>query len=282
MPGDCAGHYQRHGEYRGYSVSTQLITPNPNIPAEEGMCLQYVRQSYGLPLRYGSATEAWNNSPSRHTDRNFPQGVWFPVHYGLASNVNGHIVNVAPDGTVWSTSDLDPNPVHHHPSLADLEAYYAHYGVPLTYRGWTEDVAGFPVISVDNSINFNSTTPEEDMELTDAQYERIGKVTAAFVMTDPHGGNTLGELVAENRTQYTNLLTHMDDRATAIVNAIFNTTIPNATGGSTTLGALIGWNDSHVNSIIDAAKSGGTDPVAVQKAVSAALASGVHVNITTN
>lgn len=129
---------------------TQKITPIPLAPkAEEGMCLQYVRQAYGLPARFASATEAWNNSPSRHPDRTFPAGVDHPVHYGLASNVNGHIVIRMRDGSVYSTSDLNPTPLHHHPSLADLEAYYAYYNVPLTYRGWTEDVAGTPVI-VDN------------------------------------------------------------------------------------------------------------------------------------
>ena len=113
---------------------TQLITPNPNIPAEEGMCLQYVRQAFGLPLRYGSATEAWNNSPSQHRDRNYPQGVWFPVWWALDKNVNGHVALVAPDGSVYSTSNLNPNPVKHHPSIADVEAYYAYYGMTLTYR----------------------------------------------------------------------------------------------------------------------------------------------------
>jgi hypothetical protein len=138
-------------------VTTQLITPNPNIPAEEGMCLQYVRQAFGLPLRYGSATEAWDNSPSQHPDRDYPQGVWFPVWWALDKNVNGHVALVAPDGSVYSTSNLNPNPVKHHPSIADVEAYYAYYGMTLTYRGWTEDVAGYPVISLDSgSIGFDS------------------------------------------------------------------------------------------------------------------------------
>jgi hypothetical protein len=145
-------------------VTTQLVTPNPDIPAEEGMCLQYVRQAFGLPIRYGSATEAWNNSPARHPDRNYPQGVWFPVWWALDKNVNGHVALVAPDGSVYSTSDLAPSPLHHHPSISDVEAYYAHYGMTLTYRGWTEDVAGYPVISLDSgSINFDSiSTPQEE------------------------------------------------------------------------------------------------------------------------
>lgn len=141
-------------------MTTQLITPNPDIPAEEGMCLQYVRQAFGLPMRYGSATEAWNNSPSQHLDRDYPQGVWFPVWWALDKNVNGHVALVAPDGSVYSTSNLKPNPVKHHPSISDVEAYYAYYGMTLTYRGWTEDVAGYPVISLDTgSIGFDSITP---------------------------------------------------------------------------------------------------------------------------
>lgn len=163
-------------------MTTQLITPNPDIPAEEGMCLQYVRQAFGLPLRYGSATEAWNNSPSQHRDRNYPQGVWFPVWWALDKNVNGHVALVAPDGSVYSTSNLDPNPVKHHPSISDVEAYYAYYGMTLTYRGWTEDVAGYPVISTD-SINFESATPTAPQEdtVTPEQMDDLKKFTQACV-----------------------------------------------------------------------------------------------------
>lgn len=126
----------------------QTVTPNPWGPkAEEGMCLQYVRQTFGLPVRYGSATEAWLNSPSQHRDRNYPKGVWFPVWWALDKNVNGHVALVAPDGRVYSTSNLNPNPLKVHPNVADVEAYYARYGFKLTYRGWSEDVAGTPVIT---------------------------------------------------------------------------------------------------------------------------------------
>jgi hypothetical protein len=159
----------------------------------------------------------------------------------------------------------------------------------LTFLGWSEDVAGFPVISVDSSINFDSATPaaEQDvfdiMTATPEQQDAFIQRLLDHQVTQPDGNkNSLGAMLQEYRSHYLSLLGHMDDRATAVVNAIFNTSIPNATGGSTTLGALIGWNDAHVNSIIDAAKSGGTDPAAVQKAVSAALVSGIRVNITTN
>jgi hypothetical protein len=142
---------------------TQLVKPNPNIPAEEGMCLQYVRQAFGLPLRYGSATEAWEKSTSPHRDRNFPKGVWFPVWWALDKNVNGHVALVAPDGRVYSTSNLNPNPVKVHPNLADVEAYYARYNMTLTYRGWSEDVAGFPVITEGDFLMALTDQQQKDM-----------------------------------------------------------------------------------------------------------------------
>lgn len=126
----------------------QTLPANPNIPCKPGWCLAYVNEVFGVPKRFGSATAAWEASATKHKDRNFPSNVWLPVWYGLANEPAGHVVLLAPDGSVFSTSDLGNVP-HHHPDLADLEAYYAYYGMPLTYRGWTEDVEGTRVITPD-------------------------------------------------------------------------------------------------------------------------------------
>jgi hypothetical protein len=151
----------------------QAITPTPSIAAEEGMCLQYVRQTFGLPARYGSATEAWQNSPTQHRDRDYPSGVWFPVWWALDKNVNGHVALVSPDGRVYSTSNLNPNPLKVHPNVADVEAYYARYGMTLTYRGWTEDVAGTPVITTSTiAAQGEIITPQED-EMTPQQMQEL-------------------------------------------------------------------------------------------------------------
>jgi hypothetical protein len=138
----------------------QLITPNPDIACTPGYCLQYVRQTFGLPARYNSATEAWDASTSQHTGRDFPPGVWVPVWYGLDREPLGHVALLAPDGSAYSTSDNSSTP-HHHPDLADLEAYYAGWGWPLTYRGWTEDVAGYPVIASGGIAAMGTITQEE-------------------------------------------------------------------------------------------------------------------------
>jgi hypothetical protein len=124
----------------------QLITPNPNIWCQPGWCLAYVNEAFGVPKKYGSATDAWNGSKTQHRDRDFPPGVWVPVWYGLDTTPLGHVVLLAPDRSVYSTSDLSNTP-RHHPDLADLEAYYAYYGMKLTYRGWTEDVEDTPVLA---------------------------------------------------------------------------------------------------------------------------------------
>lgn len=145
-------------------TTRQAISPNPNIPCKPGWCLAYVNEAFGVRKVYGSATAAWEASTTQHRDRDFPAGCWVPVWFALANEPNGHVALLAPDGSVYSTSDLSNTP-HHHPTLEHLISYYAYYGMPLTYRGWTEDVEGTPVIesSTDGSVNYSGTiTPQED------------------------------------------------------------------------------------------------------------------------
>lgn len=124
----------------------QLITPNPRIACRPGWCLEYVRKGYGLPVRYGSAIEAWNASTSKHRDQAFPAGVWVPLWFTVKGVPAGHVVHRAPDGSIYSTTDPVGTVAHHHPNLADLLGYYSRAGLPLTYLGWTEDVAGTRVV----------------------------------------------------------------------------------------------------------------------------------------
>lgn len=176
---------------------TQAITPTPWIPATGGWCLQYVRQAYGLPARYNSATEAWENSTSKHKDRSFPPGMWTPVWYGIDIEPLGHVVLRAPDGRVYSTSDYSGHPVIHN-SLADLEAYYAYYGMVLQYRGWTEDVAGYTVINNTGLAAQGNITKETELsaaEVTEikaaiAEVKNVAQNTWAGVWT---GGTVNGQ-----------------------------------------------------------------------------------------
>jgi len=152
---------------------TQLVTPNPHIPCQPGWCLQYVRQAFGLPARHPTATAAWEASSSKHRDRNFPPGVWHPVWFSLANEPAGHVALRSPNGKVYSTSDLGTVP-HEHLDLSDLMNYYARYDMTLTYLGWTEDVAGYPVLT-DGGLAAQGTITEGDflMALTDAEQKRL-------------------------------------------------------------------------------------------------------------
>lgn len=134
-------------------MATQLINPNPNIPCKPGWCLQYVRETFGIkPGVYPSATAGWANAQYKHRDQNFPDA-WVPLWFFMKDEPLGHVVLRAPDGSIYSTSDLSTIP-HHHPSLADLMGYYAYYGLPLTYLGWSEDIETVRVVDAGTSIEY--------------------------------------------------------------------------------------------------------------------------------
>lgn len=148
----------------------QAVTPNPNIPCKPGWCLQYVRQTFGLPAIHPTATAAWEASKTQHRDQNFPAGVWHAVWFSLANEPAGHVALRAPDGSVYSTSSLANTP-YHHPNMAHLTGYYARYGMPLVYLGWTEDVQGIPVITSTGLASMGDINQED--ELTPQQMQEL-------------------------------------------------------------------------------------------------------------
>lgn len=146
----------------------QLITPNPNIKCYPGWCLMYVRQAFGLNGLYPSATAGWNAARYKHRDRNFPAGRWVPVWFHLGEEPLGHVALIAPDGSVFSTSDPSNTP-HRHPNLDHLLSYYK--ALRPTYLGWTEDIEGVAVVKAADSINLSgSTTTEGDANMAALDY----------------------------------------------------------------------------------------------------------------
>jgi hypothetical protein len=122
---------------RVVGVTTQHITPNPEIPCTPGWCLVYVRETFGIGPKYPTATAGWNASTYKHTDQNFPNNTWVPVWFSLSDNPDGHVVLRQPDGSIWSASSPTATTPVHHASLTELERYY---GNRLNYLGWTEDL----------------------------------------------------------------------------------------------------------------------------------------------
>jgi len=160
---------------------TQLITPNPDIPCRPGWCLEYVRKTFGLPIRYGSATEAWDNSPTQHQNYDVPDGVWVPLWFSIDTVPEGHVVLRAPDGSVYSSSDNTTTP-HHHPNMADLIDYYQRLGnLTLTYLGWTEDMAGTPVIAPSIQAESTIILGDDVAQIDTISDEAAAKVGTAIV-----------------------------------------------------------------------------------------------------
>jgi hypothetical protein len=232
----------------------QLITPNPNIPCQPGWCLQYVRQAFNLPAAYPTATAAWEASSSKHRDRKFPAGCWVPVWFSLANEPAGHVALMAPDGSVYSTSDLGSVP-HQHLDLSDLMNYYARYGMTLTYLGWTEDVAGYPVMT-SLTLASQGDVIEGDflMALTDAEQKRLlaaadrinGRIKDADVLNVSDGAYM-------NNTR--------DAQFAAIMDAL-GKTLNKDDGG-------------YIVKLVQAIKPGSTDVKAVADALAAIIPAGI-------
>lgn len=163
-------------------MATQLIRPNPNIPCTPGYCLQYVRMTFGLNGVYPDATAGWLASPTKHRDTNFPEGVWIPLWFGIESVPEGHVVLMfTGTGEVWSTTNAGQYTPRIHPNLDDLMGVYARAGLPLTYRGWTEDIETVTVVDA-SSLSYAGeiTTPKEDELSIDAVNQIITHIDARF------------------------------------------------------------------------------------------------------
>lgn len=153
-------------------MAKQLITPNPNVPCQGGMCLKYVHEAFGQyqPV-YPEAILSWNASTTKHEDMAFPDGLWIPLWFSIDTVPAGHVVLRDPDGSIYSTSDYTAY-AHHHPSLDDLIQYYAKYGFNLTYLGWTEDVEGTAVVDLTGG-NRVATLDVDDQNFIIAQKNLI-------------------------------------------------------------------------------------------------------------
>jgi hypothetical protein len=102
------------------------------------LCLGFVREMFGLPIKQASAIAAWQTAVYKHiADANPPAGV--PVFWSGGSAGAGHVAYSLGDGMVIST-DL---PAAGYVSEVPLSWIQAKWG--LTYLGWTEDLEGIRV-----------------------------------------------------------------------------------------------------------------------------------------
>lgn len=135
----------------------QLVTPNPSVPCRPGWCLKYVADAYGgnFPQVYPSATAAWNAAQFKHQDQNFPTNIDVPVWFSVRGVPEGHVAIRMADGSVYSTTSSTATKAVRHPNMQDLINAYAPYN-PLTYLGWTEDLAGKQLVINEGDTNMDT------------------------------------------------------------------------------------------------------------------------------
>jgi hypothetical protein len=102
--------------------------------SQSGMCLQFVRENYGVPAVYSSAIAAWNGAKVRHTSR--PTVGAVPVFFATASQYK-HVAFYCSNGTVITTNGAK---IERWSSIDSVAS-----GFKGAYMGWTEDLNGYQV-----------------------------------------------------------------------------------------------------------------------------------------
>jgi len=253
----------------------QIITPNPHIPCKPGWCLQYVRQTFGLAGVYPSATAGWAASRTKHRDQNFPAGVWLPLWFFMEHEPLGHVVLRAPDGSIYSTSDLSTTP-RHHPNLAHLMAHYAYWGLPLTYLGWTEDIEDVAVVDGSAGLAYAGTITPIQSEEDDfmATPEQIQAFFDHQITTSNGSKMTLGEMIGESRPGRTDIVTAIKAVPAAVLSEPFPRIATNGQpDGLTNLRDVIGASEANV--VLTRGLVGAPPAVVVDSLVAAGIAESV-------
>ena len=150
----------------------QKLTPNlddnPNNPLYiwqggqiltdwYGWCLAVVAGSYGAQGSSYSAKTAWESCPTRHMDRNIPEGIYVPLWYG--GGTYGHVVIGLRSGsnlTIWSSPYTHIATFQKFSGNLDWALDYVGqvYGVG-SFSGWSETVLDSRVIE-----QYTETKPE--------------------------------------------------------------------------------------------------------------------------
>jgi hypothetical protein len=118
---------------------TQVRGFNQNIATKiKNLCLGNVQSGFGIPGKYNSAWEAWQNT-QQHTGP-IPTGVDVPVFFSYSATIDGinknwgHIGVRLANGTFWSDGTIYPS----------IQAYTSTH-LPK-YVGWGESVNNVQVI----------------------------------------------------------------------------------------------------------------------------------------
>lgn len=155
-------------------IFKQIKTPNLNIPATVGWCLQFVDDAVNAPRRTPSATAAYQTEKANGTLRvgTPPENVWVPIYFSLSNEPNGHIAWYKSENGKVTIADSNQVAMGkpRWNSIADIEiALHSWIGGTATYLGWSESVDGARIVEQVNEPVFtdsNNFNGEKNMLVT--------------------------------------------------------------------------------------------------------------------
>ncbi|MFC8008923.1 hypothetical protein [Streptomyces cinereoruber] len=141
----------------------QLVAPNLDIHETAGWCLRFTERVFRIIDLDGNgntrklishavirptAWSEWEATKFKHSDRNFPKGVSFPVFFDWYGDVGdgwrryGHAAIVHSDGKVYSS----PLSGRGRAWFATVDDLCRAFGGGMRYVGWSKDLAGVRII----------------------------------------------------------------------------------------------------------------------------------------
>lgn len=151
----------------------QVATPNVNVPAYSGWCLQYVDDGVNAPNRQPSAQASWEYAKRTgvaHENQEPPNNVWVPVYYSINSGIYaglGHVAWYYSDGKTTKIYDSEYGSGRRSVPYGGGAELIQFMGYQMSYLGWSEAVDGKRMVEKAKEL---PNKPNEKEKLKDMEF----------------------------------------------------------------------------------------------------------------
>jgi hypothetical protein len=125
----------------------QLIQPNLSIAGQDGECLVYVREVFGVAAKYPTASVAWQNTQYKHANETPPNNVSVSIWFSWETD--GHVA-VWNNGTIYSTTAQGDK------TFPSIQALVDFIQEGIVYLGWSEDINGVRVVQEEEDMTLSN------------------------------------------------------------------------------------------------------------------------------
>lgn len=122
----------------------QLKQPNLTVVGQEGLCLAYVTEVFGIPNKYPSATVAWQDAQYPHPNETPPINISVPVWFKY-DGPDGHVA-------VWSNGVIHSTSAQGMKTFNSIQELCTWMGEGMTYLGWSEDINSIQVVESEEEM----------------------------------------------------------------------------------------------------------------------------------